>query len=118
MGANPSLQNNNIVLGQVGGEISHTLINTEMPQHSHNFAVNNGNATDSVGTNKLAIASPGVMSGRTFAPSLGFNAQAPNTPINPSSITPTGGSQPHNNMQPYIGLSYIICVEGIYPTRT
>lgn len=117
MGPSPSLQNDNITLGQVGGEINHTLITTEMPQHSHNLLVNNGNATDSVGANNSSIASPGTIIGRDFTASLGFNNQAPNTSINVASINSTGGNQPHNNMQPYLGLSYIICVQGLYPSR-
>jgi microcystin-dependent protein len=117
MGPSPSLQNNNTTLGQVGGEINHTLITTEMPQHSHNLIVNNGKATNSVGANNVAIASPGTTVGRNFTASLGFSTQAPNTAIHPASINSTGGNKPHNNMQPYLGLSYIICVQGLYPSR-
>lgn len=117
MGPSPSLQNNTTTLGQVGGEINHTLITTEMPQHTHGLIVNNGEATNSVGANNLSIASPGTIIGRDFTASLGFSTQAPNTPINPASINNAGGNQPHNNMQPYLGLSYIICVQGLYPSR-
>lgn len=117
MGPSPSLQNNNTTLGQVGGEINHTLTATEMPQHSHGLLVNNGQATDSVGASNLAIASPGTIIGRDFTASLGFNTQPPNTFINPASINIAGNGLPHNNMQPYVGLSYIICVTGLYPTR-
>ncbi len=116
MGASPSL-NDTTNLGQVGGEINHTLVSNEMPQHNHSLVVNNGNATDSVGANNLAIATPGAMNGRAFVPTLGFSNQAPNTIINPATINAVGGGQPHNNMQPYLGLSYIICVQGLYPSR-
>lgn len=116
MGTSPSL-NDTTNLGQVGGEINHTLIATEMPLHTHGLLVNNGNATDSVGVNNSSIATPGTITGRDFTASLGFNTQDPNTSINPKSINSAGGNQPHNNMQPYLGLSYIICVEGVYPSR-
>lgn len=117
MGASPSLNNNTTALGAVGGEINHTLISTEIPQHTHGLAVNNTNATQSAPTNGAVIATPGAMAGRDFSGTLGFNTSPVNTTLSPTSITPTGGNQPHNNMQPYVGLSYIICVEGIYPSR-
>lgn len=37
--------------------------------------------------------------------------------MNPLAIGPTGGSQPHNNMQPYLGLTFIIALQGVFPAR-
>ena len=110
-GQGPGLPSIN--LGQVSGEPTHTLIITEMPAHNHAAqAAGNSNPGDN--------ASPG---GNTWATStardnLYINA-APNGPMAANTVTIgiAGGSQPHNNMQPYVGLSYIICVEGIYPSR-
>jgi microcystin-dependent protein len=116
MGASPSL-NNTTDLGAVGGEINHTLIATEIPQHTHGLAINNTNATQSVPTNGAVIATPGSMAGRDFSGTLGFNTSPVNTTLSPTSITPTGGNQPHNNLQPYLGMSYIICWNGVYPPR-
>lgn len=73
-------------MGDTGGETEHTLTQAEMPSHSHST----GNSVTI-----LAIA-PGE------APVL-----APN-PI-PAATGNTGGGGPHNNMQPYIGLAYVIC---------
>jgi microcystin-dependent protein len=107
----------NYALGQLGGETNHTLIQTEMPQHIHGIAATTTNASTGTPGNTVFIATPGGLSGRTFTATLGFDTTAPNTMLSPGSITPTGGSQPHNNMQPYLALGYIICVSGLYPSR-
>jgi microcystin-dependent protein len=57
--------------------------------------------------------------------SNGFLAQSSNlyhspsnlTPLNPSSVSSVGGSQPHNNMMPYLTLNFIIALQGIFPSR-
>jgi microcystin-dependent protein len=124
-----------IQLGQLGGEPNHTLIGTEMPIHTHvataggnaSLSVSSGNSTQTNATAGASIATPGTLSGRAFTATYGFNTATPDTALNPasinaSSITVTnanaGGSQPHNNMQPYLGLSYIICLNGLFPTRS
>ncbi|GAB3988189.1 tail fiber protein [Spirosoma daeguense] len=102
-----------INLGQMSGEPTHTLIITEMPAHNH-AAQAQGN------TKPGAASSPG---GNTWASSGGLDPEyineAPNAPMasNTVSVGIAGGSQPHNNMQPYLGLNYIIATEGIYPSR-
>jgi microcystin-dependent protein len=90
-------------LGEVGGEPTHTLIQTEMPAHTHAQPATNGEQT----TNRPNAAIPakgGVYAndsdGSTLQPALS-----------------AGGSQPHNNLQPYLGLNYIIALEGIFPSR-
>lgn len=131
-GNSPGLQPIN--LGQAAGEAAHTLTIPEMPNHTH-IAAFTGNATLSVSsgnssqTNASAgatISTPGTLSGRAFTATYGFNTSTPDTALNNASINTstlnvnnaaTGGSQPHNNMQPYLGLSYIICTQGLFPTR-
>lgn len=110
-GQGPGLPSIN--LGQVAGEPTHTLIITEMPSHNHAAqAAGNSSSGDN--------ASPG---GNTWATStardnLYVNA-APNSPMAANTVTVgiAGGSQPHNNMQPYLGINFIIAIEGIYPSR-
>jgi microcystin-dependent protein len=110
-GQGPGLPNYN--LGEMSGETAHTLINAEMPAHNHPAqAAGNSGAGDST--------SPG---GNTWASSTArdnvyINA-APDGPMAANTVTVgiAGGSQPHNNMQPYTGINYIICMVGIYPSR-
>ena len=115
MGAGPGLPT--ITLGEVSGEANHTLIASEMPAHTHLSAASSGNASQAAATSGATIATPGALSGRTFTPTLGFNTATPDVTLNPSSVGLAGGSQPHNNMQPYLGVSYIICLEGVFPSR-
>jgi microcystin-dependent protein len=107
----PGLPNYN--LGEMSGETNHTLIITEMPAHNHQAqAAGNSNGGDSTSPNGNTWASS------TARDSIYINA-APNGPMAANTVTVgiAGGSQPHNNMQPYTGINYIICLEGIYPSR-
>jgi microcystin-dependent protein len=60
--------------------------------------------------------------GNVVAQSLGgatlFNSANPNSPMGPSATTPVGGSQPHNNFQPYLCVDFIISLFGIFPSQT
>jgi len=110
-GQGPGLPN--VGLGEMAGETNHTLIITEMPAHNHSAqAAGNSGAGDSASPNGNTWATS------TARDNLYINA-APDGPMAPNTVTVgiAGGSQPHNNMQPYTGLNYIICMEGIYPSR-
>jgi microcystin-dependent protein len=114
-GQGPGLSN--IQLGEVAGESSVTLLSTQMPQHNHTIngsasgLANNANPTG----NSLGIAV--VASGN--APVNAYINTAPSAAnaLNPQTCGIAGGSQPHNNMQPYLGMNYIICLFGIFPSR-
>ena len=116
-GQGPGLPN--YTLGQMSGETNHTLIITEMPAHNHAAQVTTraydegfgGGGDGSVPTNRYWSS---VASG---AP---YNSTT-NTTMNAGAVQAVigvaGGSQPHNNMQPYTAINYIIALEGIYPSR-
>ena len=96
-------------IGQAGGEESHTLQLGEMPQHNH--AVQ---ATNALGS----IASPsGTVPARAPKDRRFGSGPDGNTVMNTGMISTTGGSQPHNNLQPYLVLQWIIALVGIFPSR-
>jgi microcystin-dependent protein len=107
--------------GQIGGFETNTISIANMPAHNHTAVANVSNTNSDVATPATgsSIAIPGNGTARAFTPSLGFNSATPNIPLNPASVqvAPNGSSQPMNNMQPYLGLIYIICVQGLYPSR-
>lgn len=96
------------VQGQKGGEQAHTISMSEMPLHPH-----------------LEFASPTTGATNTPTPANNFMAGATSvyrtpdslTSLIPSSVTNTGGSQAHLNMQPFLALTFCIALTGIFPSR-
>ena len=112
-GQGPGLPN--IQLGQVAGEATHTLISQESSAHNHPLS---GNASGLANSANPAGNSPGIgVVPSTNTPVNMYNNGAPGNAMNPQSVGISGGSQPHNNMQPYLGMNFIICLEGIYPSQ-
>ena len=95
-----------IVLGQSAGEAVHTLGLQEMPLHTH------------VPMGSSAPAGLGDPTGNLWAAGNGAYSPTPNTIMNPESIQPVGGSQPHENMSPYLTLTFCIALQGIFPSRS
>ncbi len=110
-GQGPGLQP--YVLGQVGGEETHTLTINEMPAHAHAFSL----FASSGKGNRPAPASGSYLA----APASGdriYGSVAPSTvPLATGNTGVTGGGQPHNIMQPYLVLTPCIAVQGVYPSR-
>ncbi len=99
-------------LGQKGGQEGVTLTTTEMPAHSHSLnVVNSDGNTNSPANNTLAGF------GTSAPPSGNWSTSAPNAMAAGTSIGGTGASAPHNNIQPFLAVQFIICTEGIYPSR-
>jgi microcystin-dependent protein len=107
MGASPSV-GTTVNSGEMAGETRQTLKIHEKPAHSHGIAVSNANASQAAATPTTTIATPGAVGGGVFNQTLGFNTALPNTTLNEGTVISSGSSSPHNNMQPYLGLSYII----------
>ena len=95
-------------LGEQGGAESVTLTKLQIPIHTHSMlgAAVQGNQT----TPQDALPANAV----TITPYIN---QPPDTNFNPNVITPTGGSQPHSNFQPYLCLNFIISLFGIFPQQ-
>lgn len=109
-GQGPGLSD--IVLGEMAGTETVTLLSTQLPAHNHvATAPGAGTSTTTVPTASVAPgpASLGAGASNSFGSPTG-NLAAP-------TVGTAGGSQPHNNLQPFLGMNYIICVEGIYPSR-
>ncbi len=95
-------------MGELAGEQTHTLISTEMPMHTHGLQAFNG-------AGDMPTAQSNTLSGGSTDNI--FTNVGPNTVMNPQSIGLAGGSQPHNNMQPYLVISFSIALQGIFPSR-
>jgi len=97
-------------MGQTGGSETVTLNVTQMPQHVHagQLHASNGAANQEEAQNHL------------LAETAVYTDAAANQLMNASAVTvgPTGGNQPHPNLQPYLTLNYCIALEGVYPPRT
>jgi microcystin-dependent protein len=100
----------NFILAETGGVESVTLTVQQMTTHNHAFLASTNNAsTVNAQTNVLAQIP-------SYTPYItGFPA---NSPLNAASIGPDGGSQPHNNFQPYLCVDFIISLFGIFPSQT
>jgi microcystin-dependent protein len=107
------------VIGQINGEENHTLLSNEMPIHSHllntaanSSAANNINIPSSTVVLGSATATTGTV--QPFAPV----PPAPTQAMAPAAIGQSTGGQPHNNMMPYLGLSFCIAMNGVFPSRS
>ena len=94
--------------GQVGGETSHTLSQSEIPQHTHTAQIQPANAGTGAPANNL-LAGVASFAYRNSLTNL--------TSLVPGTITNAGGSQAHANQQPYLVLNFIIALQGIFPSR-
>jgi microcystin-dependent protein len=100
---------NGYTLGQAGGETSHTLTLSEMPNHNHAVTFSSAVAnTNAVNNNNVV---PARTTTPTYAPPNALVPMAPNV------LSTIGGSQEHNNMQPYLVLNFIIALQGIFPSQ-
>lgn len=104
---------NALTLGAVAGEETHTVTMSEMPAHNH-FVSASSSQADSTFIQTAAPVSQnifGTVAGGIYGP------VAAATAMNPQSITNYGGSQAHENRQPFLVLTFIIALQGIFPSR-
>lgn len=94
-------------LGERGGEAAHTLSLSEMTQHTHFLNANTGVGTETTPNTAVLAKAPA----NAYAPPANLTALNAGTSLN------TGGSQPHVNMQPYLGLYFVIALLGIFPSQ-
>jgi microcystin-dependent protein len=106
-GRTPMHVGNGIVLGELGGETTHTLNISELPAHTHVPTGSSAGAT-------ISTPSGNLWSAQQTKP---FTTAASNNSMKPACITTTGGNQPHENMSPYLVLNFIIALQGIFPSQ-
>ena len=94
-------------LGTRAGEEAHTLTQSELPQHIHFAQANSAAGGVIIPVGNLLAASVNQL----------YTDFANPVAMNPATVTNTGGSQPHNNMQPYLVLSFMIALEGFFPSQ-
>jgi microcystin-dependent protein len=102
----PFHSGNGFTLGQIAGEEQHTLINSEMPAHTHQAACNTNTGTGLMPTNNFWAGS----SANPYATTGGGLMSA-------AAVGTSGGSQPHNNMPPFLVISFCIALTGDFPSR-
>jgi microcystin-dependent protein len=98
-------------LGERGGEQAHTLSIGELSTHTHTVQANNTLAAQADPTNAF-FAQAGAALGTIYN-----SASASLVPMNAAAVANAGGSQAHDNMMPYLVLSFCIALQGIFPSQ-
>jgi microcystin-dependent protein len=96
-------------LGETGGSETVSLLQSEIPSHSHGVMVSSQQALENIPAGQNAAAGDGV---NLYAPSSNFAA------MSDQALAPAGGDQPHNNLQPYLTFYFCIALQGVFPPRS
>lgn len=104
-GQGPGLTNR--VIGEASGVESVTLLVNQMPSHTHSLLADSGDAVMPQPNNNVL----GQSNSQTYS------GQTPTTALNAAALSNTGGGLPHDNIMPYLCISFIIAVEGIFPSQ-
>lgn len=97
-------------LGQEDGVETITLLQTEIPAHAHNALARNDPA-------ELQAPAPDRAMARSTA-GFAYTLAAPDVTMSPQTLSLSGGSLPHNNLQPLLVMNYIIALQGVFPPRS
>lgn len=106
MGTGPGLST--YTIGEAAGVESVTLTTGQIPQHNHAFLASLGAAASTDPTNQVIAQSSQIHL---------FTEDAAPRQMNPSTLQPQGNSQPHENMQPYLAINFIIALFGVFPSQ-
>ncbi len=95
--------------GALGGEATHALTTDEVPTHSHQAFATSAAAT-------TATPSPAVMLAQSTGANL-YASAASTANMAANAVASVGGSQPHENQQPYLAINFCIALAGVFPSR-
>jgi microcystin-dependent protein len=109
MGTGPGLSTYQI--GEQAGVESVTLTVQQIPVHSHPFLASTSPAASNTPTGSV----PAITQASTITP---YGTDNPLTPLQAGVVAPVGGSQPHENLQPYLCINFIISLFGVFPSQT
>jgi microcystin-dependent protein len=102
-----SVSGDTLVIGQLSGTETVTLIANQLPSHTH-----------TLGGNSSAGTQPGPAGGFWAQSSLkAYSTAAPAHAMDSSAVSSVGGSQPHDNMPPFLAINFVISLFGIYPSQ-
>ena len=106
-------------LGTTGGEQAVTLASNELAQHAHGLAVSTSQATSADPSNNVLARAWRALD-KTDATASFYSAKPDHatTPLATGTVAPSGGDQPHNNMQPFLVLNFCIAMRGAFPQRS
>jgi microcystin-dependent protein len=107
----PLHMGNGYTLAQQGGAETVTLTTQTVPGHSHPLLASTGLASGTTPSGQVLATTQAA----TITP---YGTDAPLTTLAPNSISSVGGSQPHNNFQPHLCISFIISLFGVFPSQT
>ena len=109
----PSWQPPSVQIGQAAGIENVTLLNSNLPAHTHNMNASTANCDNRIPTGRLF----GTSTSTAAAPNLYAGSGGALVPQNPQTVAPVGGNQPHPNIQPYSTINFCIALSGIFPSR-
>jgi microcystin-dependent protein len=105
----PIHMGNGFILAETGGVEDVTLTTQQIPSHSHPMLASMTSAQNPQPENSVLAQAPTVQV---------YITDSGQVPLSPNAVTPVGGSQPHNNCQPFLCVSFIISLFGIFPSPT
>lgn len=96
-------------LGETGGSETVTLLQSEMPAHTHGLTASQADAIERLPAGQLLAT--GIAVGQ-------YGPPGSSAPMAGQMVTAAGGDQPHNNLQPYLTLYFCIALQGVFPPRS
>jgi microcystin-dependent protein len=102
-------QGNGFTLAETGGVETVTLTVSQIPAHGHPMLASTAPGTQNAPSNSVTAASPSVQL---------YIGDVPDSNLAATAVGSTGGSQPHNNFQPYLCVNFILSLFGIFPSTT